>query len=173
MPDLGSGYGGKHTGECAIEAARMARGAGRPVKLVWTREEEFAWGYFRPAGVMDISGAIDTHGKLTTWIHHMYNAGRAGVDTPYDVATKTCEAHDSASPLRQGSYRGLAGPANFFGRESMAIRGCRACCGRRRRSSDGTGRRRRTMGTASRAGLRRAVGWRPARRSPSIRTIGS
>jgi isoquinoline 1-oxidoreductase len=43
MPDMGSGYGGKHTGETAIEAARLARAAKRPVKVVWTREEEFTW----------------------------------------------------------------------------------------------------------------------------------
>ena len=50
VPDTGSGYGGKHTGEAAIEAARLAKAAGKPVKLVWTREEEFTWAYFRPAG---------------------------------------------------------------------------------------------------------------------------
>ena len=44
VPDTGSGYGGKHTGECAIEAARLARASGKPVKLVWTREEEFQLG---------------------------------------------------------------------------------------------------------------------------------
>jgi nicotinate dehydrogenase subunit B len=44
VPDTGSGYGGKHTGECAIEAARLARATSKPVKLVWTREEEFTWG---------------------------------------------------------------------------------------------------------------------------------
>src|SRR5207237_1761451 len=54
MPDTGSAYGGKHTGETAIEAARLARAAKRPVKLVWTREEEFSWAYFRPAGVIDV-----------------------------------------------------------------------------------------------------------------------
>ena len=50
VPDTGSGYGGKHTGEVAIRAARLAKGAGKPVKLVWSREEEFRWAYFRPAG---------------------------------------------------------------------------------------------------------------------------
>lgn len=119
MPDMGSGYGGKHTGETAIEAARLARGAARPVKVLWTREEEFAWAYFRPAGVMDISGAVDAQGKLTTWRHDMYNAGGAGINPPYDIADKRADNHRSDSPLRQGSYRGLAGPANFFGRESM------------------------------------------------------
>src|SRR2546430_11218132 len=50
VPDMGSGYGGKHRGDAAVEAARLARGAGRPVKLVWTREEEFTWAYFRQIG---------------------------------------------------------------------------------------------------------------------------
>ena len=54
VPDTGSAYGGKHTGEDAIEAARLAKAAGKPVKLVWTRAEEFTWGYFRPAGVIDV-----------------------------------------------------------------------------------------------------------------------
>src|SRR2546425_2535388 len=54
VPDTGSAYGGKHTGDAAIEAARLARAAGKPVKVIWTREEEFTWAYFRPAGVIEI-----------------------------------------------------------------------------------------------------------------------
>ena len=46
QPDTGSGYGGKHTGEAGVEAARLAKAAGKPVKVVWTREEEFTWAYF-------------------------------------------------------------------------------------------------------------------------------
>src|SRR5208283_2893584 len=58
MPDTGSGYGGKHTGEAALEAARLARAAKRPVKVAWTREEEFTWAYFRPAGLIEVSSAV-------------------------------------------------------------------------------------------------------------------
>ena len=54
MPDTGSGYGGKHTGEAALEAARLAKAAGKPVKRNWTREEEMTWAYFRPGGVIDV-----------------------------------------------------------------------------------------------------------------------
>ena len=78
MPDTGSGYGGKHTGETAIEAARLARAAKRPVKVMWTREEEFTWAYFRPAGVIDISSAIRKDGKMVSWEFHNYNSGAAG-----------------------------------------------------------------------------------------------
>ena len=64
VPDTGSGYGGKHTGECAIEAARLAKAAGKPVKVVWTREEEFRWAYFRPAGVIDVKSGARRDGTL-------------------------------------------------------------------------------------------------------------
>jgi isoquinoline 1-oxidoreductase len=118
VPDTGSGYGGKHTGECAIEAARLAQAAGHPVKLVWTREEEFSWAYFRPAGVIDVKSAVDADGRLVAWEFHNYNSGTAGIRTPYDVANQHVEFHPSPSPLRQGSYRGLAATANHFAREA-------------------------------------------------------
>jgi len=117
VPDTGSGYGGKHTGEAAIEAARLARAAKKPVKLVWTREEEFAWAYFRPAGIVDIESAVRRDGTITRWHLHNYNSGTAGIRCPYEVSDVRTEFHRSASPLRQGSYRALASVANFFARE--------------------------------------------------------
>ena len=118
VPDTGSAYGGKHTGDAALEAARLARAAGHPVKLVWTREEEFTWAYFRPAGVIEIKSGITADGLLTAWEFHNYNSGMSAIDTPYDVANQHIEFHETDCPLRSGSYRGLAATANFFARES-------------------------------------------------------
>lgn len=118
MPDMGSGYGGKHTGETAIEAARLARAAKRPVKVVWTREEEFTWAYFRPAGVMDVMSAVRNDGAITAWEFHNYNSGSAGIRTYYDIPNQRIQFHEVRSPLRQGSYRALAATANHFARES-------------------------------------------------------
>ncbi|MBZ5606810.1 MAG: molybdopterin-dependent oxidoreductase [Acidobacteriia bacterium] len=118
VPDTGSGYGGKHSGECAIEAARLAKAAKKPVKLIWTREEEFTWAYFRPAGVIDIRGGITSDGLLAAWEFHNYNSGPSGINTPYEVPSHVIEFHATDSPLRQGSYRGLAATANHFARES-------------------------------------------------------
>jgi nicotinate dehydrogenase subunit B len=117
VPDTGSGYGGKHTGEAAIEAARLAKAAKKPVKLVWTREEEFTWAYFRPAGVIDISSAVRNDGTITAWDFHNYNSGGSGIRFSYDVPNPKTEFHSSRSPLRQGSYRALASVANIFARE--------------------------------------------------------
>ncbi|HET7439852.1 MAG TPA: molybdopterin cofactor-binding domain-containing protein [Terriglobales bacterium] len=118
VPDTGSAYGGKHTGETAVEAARLAKAAGKPVKLVWTREEEFTWAYFRPAGVIDVKSGMRPDGTLVAWQFDNYNSGPAAIRTPYNVANQRIEYHPADTPLRQGSYRGLAAPANFFARES-------------------------------------------------------
>jgi isoquinoline 1-oxidoreductase len=118
QPDMGSGYGGKHTGEAAIEAARLAKAAGKPVKVVWTRSEEFTWAYFRPAGLIEIKAGARRDGTLVAWEHHNYNSGPAAIGTPYNVANQLLQYHATKSPLRQGSYRGLASTANHFARES-------------------------------------------------------
>lgn len=117
VPDTGSGYGGKHSGECAVEAARLARASGKPVKLVWTREEEFNWAYFRPAGVIEVSTGVKNDGTVTAWEFHNYNSGGSGIQVKYDFPNQDIQFHNSKSPLRQGSYRGLAATANHFARE--------------------------------------------------------
>ena len=117
VPDTGSAYGGKHTNDATIEAARLAKAAGKPVKLVWTREEEFTWAYFRPAGVIEVNAGIDKDGKLTAWDFHNYNSGGSSIRPLYDIPNLRTVAHGSRSPLKQGSYRALASTANTFARE--------------------------------------------------------
>ena len=85
MPDMGSGYGGKHTGEAAVEAARLAQAARQPVKLVWTREEEFTWAYFRPAGFIEVSAGVASDGSITAWEFHNYNSGSAAIGPVYNI----------------------------------------------------------------------------------------
>jgi isoquinoline 1-oxidoreductase len=119
QPDMGSGYGGKHTGEAAIEAARLAKAAGKPVKVVWTREEEFTWAYFRPAGIVEVKAGARKDGTLVSWEFHNYNSGPAAIGTPYNIPNQLTQFHPSKSPLRQGSYRGLAATFNHFARESF------------------------------------------------------
>jgi len=118
VPDTGSAYGGKHSGEAAVEAARLAQAAGRPVSLLWTREEEFTWAYFRPAGVIEVRAGVSHDGTLRAWEFHNYNSGEAGIGTPYETPNRRMEFHLARSPLRQGSYRALAATANHFARES-------------------------------------------------------
>jgi isoquinoline 1-oxidoreductase len=116
--DTGAGYGGKHAGDAAIEAARLAKAVGKPVKVVWTRQEEFTWAYFRPAGLIEISSGVDSEGHLTAIEMHNYNSGAAGIESRYVVPNRHSEYHPSDSPLRHGAYRALSSTANHFARES-------------------------------------------------------
>ncbi len=119
VPDTGSGYGSKHSGEMEVEAARLARAAGRPVRRAWTREEEFTWAYFRPAGIVEVIAGVRQDGTLTAWEFHNTNSGTAGLPTPYEVPNQLIAFHPSRSPLRQGAYRALAATLNHFARESL------------------------------------------------------
>ena len=117
VPDFGGGFGGKHTGEVGVEAARLARAAGRPVSLRWTRREEFTWAYFRPAALIRIEAGLDETGKLSCWHFLNINSGGAGIETPYQVPHQRSRFVRSQGPLREGSYRALAATANHFARE--------------------------------------------------------
>jgi isoquinoline 1-oxidoreductase len=117
IPDFGGGFGGKHTGESSVEAARLAQAAGKPVSLRWTREEEFTWAYFRPAAVVEAEASLDAAGKIATWHFVSINSDSSGIDTPYAVGKKNCRMVASKPPLRHGSYRGLGTTGSNFARE--------------------------------------------------------
>lgn len=119
VPDFGGGFGGKHTGEAAIEAARLAREAGKPVSLRWTRAEEFAWAYARPAALIEAEAALNGEGIITAWDFANYNSGAAALASPYRLAHARHRYIECESPLRIGSYRALASTANNFAREAF------------------------------------------------------
>jgi isoquinoline 1-oxidoreductase len=117
VPDTGGGFGGKHTGDAAIEAARLAKEAGKPVSVQWTREEEFTWAYFRPAGLIEVESGIDKSGAVSAFAFTNYNSGGSGLSCPYDFPNIRTSFKYCDSPLREGSYRALASTANHFARE--------------------------------------------------------
>jgi isoquinoline 1-oxidoreductase len=117
VPDFGAGFGGKHSGETAVEAARLAKAAGKPVSLRWTRQEEFTWAYFRPAAVINVEAGLDEDASMTSWYFVNINSGGAAIETPYRIQRAKSEYVPSAAPLRHGSYRALAATANNFARE--------------------------------------------------------
>jgi CO/xanthine dehydrogenase Mo-binding subunit len=119
IPDTGGGFGGKHSGEAAIEAARLAKEFNKPVHLRWTREEEFTWAYCRPAGLIKIAAALDDSNTIAAWEQVNFNSGGSALATPYAIANTASEAKSCDQPLRSGSYRALASTANIFARESM------------------------------------------------------
>ena len=119
VPHFGGGFGGKHTGEAATEAARLAREAGHPVAVRWTRAEEFMWAYFRPAALIEIEAGLDASNAISVWDITNYNSGSAALDTPYRIPNTRARFVASDPPLRQSSYRVLAATANNFAREAF------------------------------------------------------
>ena len=118
VPYTGAGFGGKHGGDVALAAARLARAAKGPVRLSFSREEEFQQGYFRPMAIVDLWAGADREGRLAAWIFHNVNAGAAALLSPYPVPHQKVDNELSDSPLPQGPYRALAANANNFARES-------------------------------------------------------
>jgi len=118
VPPTGSGFGGKHAADLGIVAARLAKASGRPVRIRYTREEEFTQAYLRPMAVIDIWSGAARDGTLGAWRFHVLNAGSAAARLPYKVANQKIDSQPADSPLSQGSYRALAATANNFARES-------------------------------------------------------
>ncbi|HWF80341.1 MAG TPA: molybdopterin cofactor-binding domain-containing protein [Streptosporangiaceae bacterium] len=119
VPPTGGAFGGKHAAGIAIEAAVLARHADKPVRVAWSRHEEFTAGTLRKASVIDVVAGATSDGQLSGWTFLNINSGPAGIATPYRVADQRLEHSPAHSPLPQGSYRGLAATANNFARESM------------------------------------------------------
>jgi nicotinate dehydrogenase subunit B len=118
VPATGGAFGGKHTAEAGLEAARLARAVGQPVKVRWTREDEMAGAYARPAAVIDVRSGADADGTLLAWDFANLNSGPRAIEPPYRIANVHVRYQPAAGPLRQGSYRALSATANVFARES-------------------------------------------------------
>jgi isoquinoline 1-oxidoreductase len=116
--DSGGGFGGKQRGECEVEAARLSRLAGAPVRVAWTREEEFTCSYTRPAGLIDVESGVDPSGRLVAMRFANYNSGAAGLAPQYDIPNHGVGFYRTTADVRQGSYRSLAAVANNFALES-------------------------------------------------------
>ena len=74
-PFVGGGFGGKIASQQGVEAAKLAKLSGKPVMVVWTRDEEFFYDYFHPAGVIKVKSGIDKSGMIKLWDYHIYYSG--------------------------------------------------------------------------------------------------
>jgi nicotinate dehydrogenase subunit B len=123
VPFVGGGFGGKSAYQQAVEAAKLARLSGKPVMVVWTRDEEFFYDNFHSAAVVKIKSGIDNQGKIRLWDYHVYYAGTRGSETIYDVPnarTTDYSRNDNAPavhPFDTGPWRAPNNSTNTFARE--------------------------------------------------------
>lgn len=126
----GGAFGRRHYSDFAVEAALLARTAGRPVKVIWTREEDIRHDYFRPAGMHRVRVALDEAGRIAAWHHKLAGHSRAAYlereDPPWDseldpytfpagfVPNLLFEHVFVPSRIPLGQWRAIAPSSNVF-----------------------------------------------------------
>lgn len=125
-PYLGGGFGGKGPADQGVEAARLARITGKPVMVAWTRDEEFFYDTFDPAGVVKIVSATDASGKITLWDYRVWGSGDRAAELFYDAPDAAIHTHMSRGSagakfhhFATGAWRAPGAGTNVFARESQ------------------------------------------------------
>ncbi len=132
---LGGGFGRRLYDDFAVEAALVARAAGAPVQVTWTREDDFQGDWFRPCGRNEMRAGLDAKGNLVAW-HALVRApsiswqgsgnrtGEPGVlegsiGMPYRAGAVRVEAAVPDVGVRLGAWRSVYASQNAFPDESF------------------------------------------------------
>lgn len=124
-PYVGGGFGGKSASQQGIEAARLAMATGKPVRVVWSREEEFFFDTFDPAAVIKIRAGLDAAKKIVFWDNTIIGAGERSSALFYNVPNHRTAVRGGWNanpagmhPFAIGPWRAPGANANVFARES-------------------------------------------------------
>jgi nicotinate dehydrogenase subunit B len=125
-PFVGGGFGGKTRNRQVIEAARLARLAGKPVQVAWTRKEEFFYDSFRPAAVIKVASGLGPDQRIVFWDYDNYFAGSRSSEPFYDIPHQRVAARggwmgggSQAHPFAVGAWRAPGSNSNVFAMESQ------------------------------------------------------
>lgn len=124
---LGGGFGRRSLADYAAEAAVLAREVKRPVKLVWTREEDVAHGMFRPMTFQCLEAATDPSGKVVGWRHCAVGddgglsliTGGMRISSYYGLPNQQLELRNVDEGVRIKHWRAVAHNFNLFAIETM------------------------------------------------------
>jgi len=129
---LGGGFGRKSKPDYVAEAAVLSKKTGRPVKVVWTREDDIKFDYYNAVAAMYMKASVGAHGKPTAWLQRSVfppipsifdvNAvyGDPGhlqqgwTDIPYDLPNLRVENGPAKAHVRIGWLRSVANIYHAF-----------------------------------------------------------
>jgi len=129
---LGGGFGRKSKPDFCAEAAILSKQLGKPVKVVWTREDDIRFDYFHSVDAMYLKAGLDSHGKPSAWLQRTVfpsidstfaldvkygGAGELGMgftDMPFDIANIRAENGEAVNHVRIGWMRSVANIYHAF-----------------------------------------------------------
>jgi len=130
---LGGGFGRKSKPDYAAEAAVLSKKIGKPVKVVWTREDDIKFDYYNAVASMYMKAAVDAKGKPTAWLQRSVfppipsifdvnavygdaaHLQQGWTDIPYDLSNLRIENGPAKAHVRIGWLRSVANIYHAFG----------------------------------------------------------
>jgi isoquinoline 1-oxidoreductase subunit beta len=130
---LGGGFGRKSKPDYVAEAAVLSKKVGRPVKVVWTREDDIKFDYYNAVAAMYFKAALDEKGKPTAWLQRSVfppitsifdvnavygdppHLAQGWTDMPYDLPNIRIENGPAKAHVRIGWLRSVANIYHGFG----------------------------------------------------------
>ena len=121
---LGGGLGRRTMSDYIVEAVQLSEAVRRPVKLIWTREDDLQYGAFRPMSLQRLTAGVDAGGDLTAWTHTVIGDGRgllaSGISIQYyDIPNQRIEMRTARHGVRTKHWRAVGHGPNKFAIEAF------------------------------------------------------
>jgi len=143
---LGGGFGRRIDIDFIVQAAQISKAVGKPVKLLWTREDDMTHDFYRPQSLHQLAAALGDDGKPTAMTFRMVSQSVTGrvfglplevqdplmteaAMAPYEIAATRHEMVKHDAGLRVGYWRSVSHALNAFANESF-IDECAAAAGK-------------------------------------------
>jgi isoquinoline 1-oxidoreductase subunit beta len=129
---LGGGFGRKSKADFVAEAALLSKAVGKPVKVVWSREDDIRFDYLHSVAAMYIKAKVDDRGKPTAWLHRTafpsimstfdasarygadFEVGMGWTDLPFDIPHHRAENGPAENHVRIGWLRSVSNIYHAF-----------------------------------------------------------
>ncbi len=132
---MGGGFGRRYMADFPAEVAQIAKIVGKPVQLVWTREDDMTHDFYRPATCHRMQGAVDANGRPAAWFHTLASTSIRGYwdpkaapesqevggakEMPYAIPNVRLEFNPVASAVPRAWWRSVENSFNGFAVESF------------------------------------------------------